>query len=100
MTSLAHGVTIGFIGLGHMGGPMAANLAAAGYEVRGFDLDPVAVEQAVAAGVHAAGGVAEAAADAGVVITSLPNGELMLGVYRGPDGVLAHAAPHALLIDT
>lgn len=97
---LATGATVGFIGLGHMGGPMAANLAAAGYEVRGFDLEAAAVERAAAAGVHVVSSVAEAAADAGVVFTSLPNGSLVLDVYRGPGGVLAHAAPGALLIDT
>ena len=94
------GATVGFIGLGHMGGPMAVNLAAAGYAVRGFDLSPEAVAQARAGGVEPAGSVAEAVGGAAVVITSLPNGDLVLGVMRGPDGILAHAAPGALLIDT
>lgn len=92
--------TIGFVGLGHMGGPMAINLAAAGYVVHGFDLVPEAVEAARAGGVTPVGSVAEAAAGADVVITSLPNGALVLGVYRGDDGILANAAEGALLIDT
>ena len=96
----APGATIGFVGLGHMGGPMAVNLAAAGYIVRGFDLVPEAIAQAVAGGVVAVDSVAEAAAGADVVITSLPNGALVLGVHRGPDGILAHAPQGALLIDT
>ena len=92
--------TIGFIGLGHMGGPMAINLAKAGYTVHGFDLVPEAVAKATDAGVIAVASVAEAATGADVVITSLPNGALVLGVYRGDEGILARAKPGALLIDT
>jgi 3-hydroxyisobutyrate dehydrogenase len=97
---IAQGATIGFIGLGHMGGPMAINLAKAGYVVQGFDLDADAVARAEAAGVHAVASVAEAASGAAAVFTSLPNGALVLGVYRGEDGVLSNAAPGALLVDT
>lgn len=63
---------IGFIGLGNMGGPMAANLVAAGHEVRGFDL-----AAAMPAGVTAAKSAAEAATGADVVITMLPNGAIL-----------------------
>ncbi|WP_407807187.1 NAD(P)-binding domain-containing protein, partial [Staphylococcus aureus] len=52
--------TIGFIGLGHMGGPMAANLVKAGHKVVGFDLAPAALEQAVKDGAS----VADSAVDA------------------------------------
>jgi 3-hydroxyisobutyrate dehydrogenase len=97
---IANGATIGFIGLGHMGGPMAINLARAGYVVRGFDLDSDAVARAAAGGVQPVASVAEAATGAAVVLTSLPNGALMHAVYRGETGVLANAAPGALLIDT
>ncbi|MEN0015066.1 MAG: 3-hydroxyisobutyrate dehydrogenase [Solirubrobacteraceae bacterium] len=92
--------TVGFIGLGHMGGPMAVNLAKAGYTVRGFDLVPELLAEAQAGGVTPVGSVAEAVDGAEVVITSLPNGRLVLGLDRGDDGVLANAAPGALLIDT
>jgi 3-hydroxyisobutyrate dehydrogenase len=92
--------TIGFVGLGHMGGPMAINLAKAGYAVRGFDLVPEAVAKAEAGGVAAVDSVAATVAGADVVLTSLPNGALVLGVYRGEDGILANAKPGALLIDT
>jgi 3-hydroxyisobutyrate dehydrogenase len=92
--------TIGFVGLGHMGGPMAINLAKAGYAVHGFDLVPEAVAKAEAGGVVAVDSVAAAAEGADVVLTSLPNGALVLGVYRGEDGILANAEPGALLIDT
>ncbi|MEX5599807.1 3-hydroxyisobutyrate dehydrogenase [Pseudophaeobacter sp. C1-32P7] len=66
---------IGFIGLGNMGGPMAANLAAAGHDVTGFDMAEVKVE-----GVTMAPSGAEAAKDADVVITMLPNGQILRSV--------------------
>ena len=66
---------IGFIGLGNMGGPMAANLAAAGHDVTGFDMATVNVED-----VTLAASGAEAAADADVVITMLPNGQILRSV--------------------
>ena len=63
---------IGFIGLGNMGGPMAANLAAAGHEVTGFDTVDVSI-----ADVAAAASAAQAANGADVVITMLPNGAIL-----------------------
>ncbi|MCZ4270650.1 3-hydroxyisobutyrate dehydrogenase [Rhodobacteraceae bacterium G21628-S1] len=63
---------IGFIGLGNMGGPMAANLAKAGHDVTGFDMADVAIE-----GVAMAESAAEAATGADVVITMLPNGDIL-----------------------
>jgi 3-hydroxyisobutyrate dehydrogenase len=63
---------IGFIGLGNMGAPMAANLAKAGHEVAGFDLAAAMPE-----GVRAAASAAEAAKGAAVVITMLPNGDIL-----------------------
>ena len=55
--------TIGFIGLGNMGGPMAANLVKAGHEVTGFDLSAAAVEEARAAGCAIADSASDTAAD-------------------------------------
>ncbi len=98
--ALSPGATIAFVGLGHMGGPMAANLAAAGYRVQGTDPSPEAQAAAQARGVQIAGSIPEAVAGADAVITSLPSGAVLLAVYRGPEGVLAHAAPGTLLIDT
>ncbi|WP_394197939.1 3-hydroxyisobutyrate dehydrogenase [Litoreibacter albidus] len=66
---------IGFIGLGNMGAPMAANLAKAGHEVTGFDIANTPPE-----GVHAADAVTGAAADMDVVITMLPNGAILQSV--------------------
>lgn len=89
--------TVAFLGLGHMGGPMAANLVAAGHTVRGFD--PVAKSRAAAAdkGVQTFDSGAEAVAGAEVVITSLPNGDIVKQCYAE---VLPAATSGALFIDT
>ncbi|WP_339765747.1 3-hydroxyisobutyrate dehydrogenase [uncultured Hoeflea sp.] len=67
---------IGFIGLGNMGAPMAANLINAGHEVTGFDVAGVTIE-----GAGKAGSAAEAASGQDAVITMLPNGEILRSVY-------------------
>ncbi|SDY08245.1 3-hydroxyisobutyrate dehydrogenase [Modestobacter sp. DSM 44400] len=90
---------VGFIGLGNMGGPMAANLVAAGHAVTGFDLSPEANDAARAAGVPIAGSAAEAVASAEYVITMLPAGRHVLGAYQGEDGLLAAAPAGTLFID-
>jgi len=89
--------TIAFLGLGHMGGPMAANLVAAGHTVRAFD--PVAAlrEAAAKTGAQAFGSGAEAVGEADVVITSLPNGTIVKAVYAD---ALPAAPEGALFIDT
>ncbi|RKN04954.1 2-hydroxy-3-oxopropionate reductase [Streptomyces radicis] len=90
---------IAFIGLGIMGGPMAGHLVKAGHQVTGFDLFPEPVERLAAQGGRAAASVAEAVADAEVVITMVPADPHVRAVVLGDDGVLAHAAPGTLLID-
>ncbi|WP_068316444.1 3-hydroxyisobutyrate dehydrogenase [Polycladidibacter hongkongensis] len=90
---------IGFIGLGNMGGPMAANLVAAGHEVCGFDLSIRASDALVLAGGTAATSLAHAVENADVVISMLPAGQHVVAVYSGPDGVLRHAKEGALFID-
>lgn len=91
---------IGWIGLGHMGAPMSARLVAAGHEVRGFDLDAVAVEVARGQGVHVAPSIADAVAGADAVFTSLPRNEHVREVYAATGGVWASAPRGALLLDT
>ena len=88
---------IAFIGLGNMGGGMAANQAKAGHEVLAFDLAAAAVEKAVAAGCQAVGSVAAAVKDADAVITMLPAGQHVRSVYA--EQVLPNAKPGTLLID-
>ncbi|WP_158888942.1 2-hydroxy-3-oxopropionate reductase [Amycolatopsis anabasis] len=90
---------VGFIGLGIMGSPMAAHLATAGHEVRGYDVNAGAVERLVAAGGHGASGVTDAVAGAEVVITMLPNHPHVEQVVFGSGGVLETAKPGTLLID-
>jgi 3-hydroxyisobutyrate dehydrogenase len=88
---------VAFIGLGNMGGGMAANLVKQGREVMAFDLSGAALDRAGAAGCTVAGSAAEAVGAAEVVITMLPAGPHVRAVY-GQD-VLPHAARGALLID-
>ena len=91
---------IGFIGLGNMGLPMAKNLVAAGHEVIGFDLSDDAKAGLKAAGGNAADTIAVAVSAAEIIVSMLPAGKHVEAVYTGDDGVLAHAAAGALLIDS
>jgi 2-hydroxy-3-oxopropionate reductase len=91
--------TVGFIGLGIMGSPMARNLVKAGFTVRGFDLDADAVEKLVADGGKPAASIADAVRGADIVATMLPADPHVEAVVLGEDGVLAHLEPGALLID-
>ncbi|WJY20664.1 3-hydroxyisobutyrate dehydrogenase [Fontisubflavum oceani] len=84
-------MNIGFIGLGNMGAPMAANLAAAGHTVTGFDLVADCPD-----GVTPADSAVEAAAGRDVVITMLPNGAIL---RRVADEILPAMAPGAVLVD-
>jgi 3-hydroxyisobutyrate dehydrogenase len=90
---------IGFLGLGNMGGPMAANLLEAGHAVRGFDPVAAARERLAAAGGAPAGSIAEAVREAEVVISMLPEGRHVRAAYLEPGGVLEAAPAGALLID-
>ncbi|MDH6237438.1 3-hydroxyisobutyrate dehydrogenase [Cryobacterium sp. CG_9.6] len=95
--------SIAFLGLGHMGGPMAVNLIAAGYSVTGFDLLPAAVSSARAAGITVAQSAADAVASADIVITMLPAGRHVIAAYTGTDeqpGLLSIARPGTLFIDS
>jgi 3-hydroxyisobutyrate dehydrogenase len=89
--------TIAFIGLGNMGGPMAANLVKAGHRVVGYDLSAKAMEMSVAAGVEAARSARETLVGAEIAITMLPAGKDVLSVW--PD-ILDEVAPGTLMIDS
>jgi len=91
--------TIGFIGLGIMGGPMASNLLKAGFEVVGYNRSEAPVQRLIEAGGRGAGSVAEAVDGADVVITMLPDSPDVEEVALGEDGILAHAADGLLYID-
>jgi 3-hydroxyisobutyrate dehydrogenase len=88
---------IAFIGLGNMGGGMAANLVKAGHEVRAFDLSEAALAKAESNGCARAGSAVEAVADAEVVVTMLPAGKHVRDVYES--SVIGTAPASALLID-
>ncbi|MEQ1610458.1 MAG: 3-hydroxyisobutyrate dehydrogenase [Hyphomonadaceae bacterium] len=88
---------IAFIGLGNMGGGMAARHVAGGREVNAFDLSEAAVKKVVAAGAFEAGSVANAVEKADVVITMLPAGPHVRKVYD--EQILPNAPKTALLID-
>ncbi|MGV4929595.1 2-hydroxy-3-oxopropionate reductase [Streptomyces sp. BHT-5-2] len=91
--------TIGFLGLGIMGSPMAVNLAKAGHTVLGWNRSPGKADALVAAGGREAASVAGAVADADVVITMVPASPQVEALAYGPDGIVANARRGALLID-
>lgn len=92
-------VSVGFIGLGNMGGPMAANLAKAGFTVKAFDLGEAACARAAEHGCQIVKSIAEVARDVDAVITMLPAGAHVRAVYTGADGVLENARSGTLMID-
>ena len=87
---------IGFIGLGNMGGGMAANLAKKGHDVRAFDLSADALAKAKSAGCLPVASAAEAADGAEAIVTMLPAGKHVAEVY---DTLFGVASPSAILID-
>jgi 3-hydroxyisobutyrate dehydrogenase len=88
---------VAFIGLGNMGGGMAANLAKAGHEVIAFDLSKDALDRAAAHGCKVADSAEQAVAGAEAVVTMLPAGKHVADVYRG--NVLRNAPKSAILLD-
>ena len=91
---------VAFIGLGNMGGPMAANLCKAQHHVIAFDLSDAAVAAAVDKGAHKAPSAAAAVKEAEVVVTMLPAGKHVASVYTGDKGILAAARSGTLFIDS
>jgi 2-hydroxy-3-oxopropionate reductase len=91
--------TVGFIGLGIMGLPMAVNLSKAGFDVVGYNRSKGRADQLAERGGRAAGTVAEAVRDADVVVTMLPDSPDVQAVLLGGDGVFAHGRRGALVID-
>jgi 2-hydroxy-3-oxopropionate reductase len=91
--------TIAFIGLGIMGEPMAGHLVDAGHDVIGVNHSPEAVDRLVERGGRAAASVAEAVAEAEIVITMVPDSPDVEGIAYGDDGLYAHAKPGTLHVD-
>lgn len=92
--------SIGFIGLGNMGGPMARNLMKAGHKLKAFDLAPAALDAAAKAGASLAKSAAEAAKGVEIVITMLPAAQHVRQVYTAEGGVIGAVSPGTLLIDS
>ncbi len=91
--------TIAFIGLGHMGLPMARNLLKAGFALRVFDLQQSAVDSLAAEGATASASAAEAVAGAQVVVSMLPASRHVEGLYLGESGLLQQIAPGSLVLE-
>ena len=91
---------IAFVGLGNMGGPMAANLAKAGHTVTATDLSIGAIDRAVGAGCLRGETIAAAVNDADIVVSMLPAGAHVISVYTEDYGVIANAKPGSLFIDS
>ena len=90
---------VGFIGVGTMGAPMARNVAKGGHRVKAFDLDRPAVERLADGGIEPAASAVEAARDADVVITMLPNSQHVEKAAFGEGGFAEVLARDALYID-
>ena len=91
--------SVAFIGLGNMGLPMAINLVKAGIHVTGTDLNELARTALRDAGGQIVDRAADAVREADVVITMLPNAEIVQHVYEGPDGIFNLVGKDTLLID-
>src|SRR5277367_873752 len=92
-------MTYGFIGLGHLGGKLAASLVRAGFDLVVFDLDPRAAESLVAAGARLAVSAAEVAAQCDAVITCLPSPAASEKALTLPGGILEGARPGLVWIE-
>jgi 3-hydroxyisobutyrate dehydrogenase len=91
---------IGIIGLGNMGRGMALTLRGAGFAVTGYDALAATRDALAAEGIAIATGLSAVVAAADIVILSLPTAEIVADVVEGADGILAHARPGVVIVDT
>lgn len=91
--------TVGFIGLGRMGRPMASNLRRNGFALVVHDVSPDPVRDLERQGASVARTYADVASAADVILTMLPNTAVVADVIAGPQGLLAHARPGTLIVD-
>ena len=92
-------VTVGFIGVGNMGNPMAGNVLKASFPMTVFDLNPKAMENLIAAGAKRAGSPQEVVDNAEIVLTSLPASPDVEAIYLEPGGLVERAKRGTILID-
>lgn len=90
---------VAWIGLGHMGAPMALHLVKAGHTVKGFDVVPALTAALVNDGLHAANSIAEAVSDADFVFTMVQTSDQVQELCLSPGGIFAHAKPSMIYID-
>ncbi len=91
---------IAFIGLGNMGGPMAANLIKAGHDLTVYDLNKEVVQKAVEVGANSANSAVSALEGANIVISMLPNGSIVKSLFTGKNGLINHLGEDVLVIDS
>jgi 3-hydroxyisobutyrate dehydrogenase-like beta-hydroxyacid dehydrogenase len=91
--------TLGFIGTGCMGRPIARRLRESGFKLTAYDRDPSKAEELIRYGATVAQSVSELSSTCNVVLSCLPSDEAVLDIYRGPGGVFANARPGLLVID-
>ena len=92
-------LSVGFIGVGNMGNPMAANVLKAGFPMTVFDMNPKAMENLIQAGARRGGSANDAVDGADVVLTSLPASPDVEAAYLQPGGLVERAKPGTILID-
>jgi 3-hydroxyisobutyrate dehydrogenase len=90
---------LGFVGIGYMGRPIAQRLLESGFEVAAYDRDGNRAKELTRFGGKVAENVAELSASCDVLLSCLPSDEAVLNIYKGPDGVFAHALRGGLVID-
>lgn len=91
--------TIGFIGLGNMGLPMATNLVNAGFKVIGFDTNPASNEKFIASGGEAVADTLQLIQRSNIILTSLPTPNVVAAVYRGENGIIPNANENTIIVD-
>jgi 3-hydroxyisobutyrate dehydrogenase-like beta-hydroxyacid dehydrogenase len=90
---------LGFVGTGYMGRPIARRLLESGFKLTGYDRDHSKTEELIQHGGNVAQSVSELSSSCNVVLSCLASDEVVLAIYRGPDGVFANAHPGSLVID-
>src|SRR5437879_3491080 len=90
---------LGFVGIGYMGKPIARRLLEAGFKLIAYDRDHTKAAELIQYGGAVAQSISEIASNCNVVLSCLPSDEAVLEIYRGPDGVFAHARPGSVVID-
>src|SRR6267143_5966627 len=91
--------TLGFVGIGYMGRPIARRLLESGFKLTAYDRDHSKTEELIQYGGTVAQSVSELSSSCNVVLSCLPSDEAVLDIYRGPDGVLANAHRGSRVID-